>query len=143
MNTILLASIVALLWGITPIIHRMVLKHVTHYTVMFISAIVYFIFTMLYVYYNGYNDLMKDLHLYKSYIPYLVLASFMGMFLAYMLYYQALKYTDNVNIVNIITALYPLITLILAYFILNETLTSYHLLGFLFIIFGIVLLSMK
>jgi uncharacterized membrane protein len=143
MNTVLLASIVAFTWGITPIIHRMVLKHVSHYTVMFISAIVYGILTVLYVYFVGYNDVSKDLRINMRFIPYIFLTTFLGMFLANLLYYQAIKYTDNVNIVNIITALYPLIALVLAYFVLNETLTSYHLLGFFLIMSGIILLFIK
>ena len=80
---------------------------------------------------------MVFLHLLKLYIA---LYAFIGLFIANVLYYYAIKHTDNVAKITTITALYPLITLILSYYILYDDISPHNIIGILLIIMGLVFL---
>ncbi len=138
-SILLLSLFIALLSGISPLVIRVMSKTVSHHTVMAISAIVYFVSTMIYIYLFHYDTVLQDIQ-YTNYIFIIILTSFVGFFLASSMYFYALKHTDNVNYVVIITSLYPVVTLILSYYFLDEKLTWQGLLGFVFVIIGIVLL---
>ena len=56
-------------------------------------------------------------------------------------YFCALK-DGNINEVSLIMSCAPLITVILSYFIFNEIVTSYQILGAFFITLGLVLISL-
>jgi drug/metabolite transporter (DMT)-like permease len=139
-TTVLLSLVITILWGITPVVIRSMTKTISQHTVMFISAIVYFVATMIFVYTYEYNVVSIDISKHMDILFILVITSFVGFFLTNYMYLYAVKHTDNVNYVVITTSLYPVITLLLSYYFLDEKLTWQGLLGLAFIIIGILLL---
>lgn len=139
-TTVLLSLVIAILWGTTPVVIRAMTKTISQNTVMFISAIVYFVATMIFVYTYECNVVSIDISKHMDILFILVITSFVGFFLTNYMYLYAVKHTDNVNYVIIITSLYPVITLLLSYYFLDEKLTWQGLLGLAFIIIGILLL---
>ena len=58
------------------------------------------------------------------------------MYIANVLYLISLQKDVNINLMSIFTGLYPILTLIFAFFILQETLSYYTLIGILLILIG-------
>ena len=52
MNTIIIALIIALLWGISPVIYKLILNDISHHTVLTISGFTFFIATIIYAIIN-------------------------------------------------------------------------------------------
>jgi drug/metabolite transporter (DMT)-like permease len=140
MEVVWIALLVAIIWGSAQIVHRKVLPTISPQFVMLISAIVYLISVIVYVGIFGRKMVHDDFVNNSGYIPLLALTTFMGLFLANILYLYAIKHTTNINIVSVLSALYPVITLILAFFILKESLSWKGLFGFSLIIIGIVVM---
>jgi uncharacterized membrane protein len=141
MDPTLGAALVAVIWGVSPIVHRLVLKHVSGSFILLISAITYFIAVFAYVFIWKRQEVYGD---FKNggvvYVPLLALTTFLGFFLTNLIYLYAVKYAPNINIVVIITALYPVITLIIASLWLKEYLSVMGLIGFALIVCGVTLM---
>jgi len=142
MNTIILAFFVAIFWGISPVINKIILIDVSYHTIIFISGLTFFISSLFYCYIYK-KQISIDLEIHKNKIIYIVIVAFFSLFLANLFYYNAIKYTNNVAIITSITALYPLITLILSYLILNEKMSLFNLLGIILIVIGVLFLIIK
>jgi transporter family protein len=138
----IIAFIIAIIWGIIPIIHKLLLNDISYHTIIIFSAITFFIASLIYSYIY-YKDIYNDINKQNNKIIYIILCAFLGLFLANILYYNALKHTHNVSIVTTITALYPLITLLLSYFILYEKISIINFIGIILIMIGIILLMIK
>jgi drug/metabolite transporter (DMT)-like permease len=134
--------IVSFLWGIAAIIHKIFLKNISDITFMCMSGIFYFLILIFYIAYHNkiiQSDLKKmDANTYL----WIFLAVFFGLFISNALYFYVLKYNEP-SIVVAITFSCPLFTLLGAYFILNERIHTYGLLGVLSIVLGIVLVSLN
>ena len=134
--------IISFLWGIAAIIHKIFLKNISDITFMCMSGVIYFLILIFYIMYNNKiitNDLKKiDANTYL----WIFIAVFFGLFISNALYFYVLKYNEP-SIVVAITFSCPLFTLLGAYFILNEKIHSYGLLGILSIVFGIILISLN
>ena len=134
--------IVSFLWGTAAIIHKIFLKNISDITFMCMSGIFYFLILIFYIMYNNKiitNDLKKmDANTYL----WIFIAVFFGLFISNALYFYVLKRNEP-SVVVAITFSCPLFTLLGAYFILNEKIHSYGLLGILSIVFGIILISLN
>jgi len=141
MDPTLGAALVAVIWGVSPIVHRLVLKRVSGSFILLVSAITYFIAVFAYVFIWKRKEVYGD---FKNggivYVPLLALTTFLGFFLTNLIYLYAVKYSPNINIVVIITALYPVITLIIASLWLKEYLSVMGLIGFALIVCGVTLM---
>jgi drug/metabolite transporter (DMT)-like permease len=82
----------------------------------------------------------NDINTHKKHIPLLALISLLSVYIANVLYIYIISKGISINIISIIISLYPIITFIFAYFILNETMTINTLMGFLLIIMGLVII---
>lgn len=134
---LLLAGVIAIILGCSPIVHRYVLKkQVSQAFILFISAIVYFVVVMVYVMCFHREKVYRDLKNNRRFILILGLTTFVGLFLTNIMYLYVMHHTRNVNITSILMALYPIVTLILASFILKERLNLMQMLGFSLIIVG-------
>lgn len=138
----IIAFIIAIIWGINPIIHKLLLNDISYHTIIIFSGITFFIASLIYSYIY-YKDIYKDINKENNKIIYIIICAFLGLFLANILYYNALKYTNNVSIITTITALYPLVTLLLSYFILYEKISIINFIGIILIMIGIILLMIK
>jgi drug/metabolite transporter (DMT)-like permease len=136
------AVCVSFLWGIADIIHKIFLKNISDITFMCMSGVIYFLILVLYISYHNkiiQNDLKKiDANTYF----WIFISVFFGLFISNALYFYVLKYNDP-SIVVAITFSCPLFTLLGAYFILNERIHTYGLLGVLSIVLGIILVSLN
>ena len=146
MVNIVLAFIIALLWGVSPVVFRIILHDVPNSFVMLISSIVYIIGTMIYIFVFDYKNIMLSLTTKNKLIPIIILTTFFGFFLPNLLYFYVLKYGENVNITIAITSLYPIITLVTSYLLLNDEynhLSYQKLFGFLMIVCGVIVVLLK
>jgi transporter family protein len=138
----IIAFIIAIIWGIIPIIHKLLLNDISYHTIIIFSAITFFVASLIYSYIY-YKDIYNDINKQNNKIIYIIFCAFLGLFLANILYYNALKHTNNVSIITTITALYPLVTLLLSYFILYEKISIINFIGIILIMIGIILLCIK
>ena len=141
MEPIVGAAFVAILWGISPIVHKSAIQHVSGSFILLISAITYFLAVVAYIYFWKWKEVGKDFNMGGNiYIPLLVITALLGLFLTNVIYLYAVKHAPNINIVVIITSLYPVITLIIASLWLKESLSILGLLGLFLIVCGISVL---
>jgi len=131
---IISAFIIAFIWGLSPVLFRYIIKNqqIPVYIIIFIQAFVYFCSSVIYIYFHKYHSMHNDLYEHKNYIPYLIIISFFSVYIANILYIYALETHVNINIIILITSLYPVITIIFAYFILQERMTINTIIGFIF-----------
>ena len=141
-NYILLPFIVAFIWGFSPIIFKYIINKdkTPTYLILFIQAIVYLFACLTYIIFWKQDVIHEDIYKHAKWIPLMSITSLMSIFVAQLLFLYTLEKGLHVNIVNIITALYPVVTVIFAYIILNETLTYRQILGFIITMIGITLL---
>jgi len=133
------AFIVAIIWGITPIIYKSILNDLSYHTILIFSALTFFIASIFYTFIY-YKEISLDIKLYPHKLIYITLYAFIGLFISNILYHYAIKHTNNIAIIITITSIYPLITLILSYYILYEDISVRNIIGILLIIIGIVFL---
>jgi drug/metabolite transporter (DMT)-like permease len=135
--------LVNIIWGIEPLVNKFFLKHISISTLMLIISIFYLICVMIIAYKNK-NKLKTDLiklRNYKSLILLIALATILFMTANYG--YLYLVNNQKAAIVAILTAIYPIITLILGYKYFNETLTKYEFIGFMLVLLGIFFINYK
>jgi uncharacterized membrane protein len=138
------ALLISFFWGIIPIIYNILLKRLNNVTVMAITTTFYVILLMVLVFYNR-EIVMKDLNKIKNHeYLWIFIATFFGVFLGNYLYYYILK--QGSNEIAILTALMytcPIITLLGAYFFLNDKISQRSLIGILLIVTGVVCICLK
>jgi drug/metabolite transporter (DMT)-like permease len=135
--------LVNIIWGIEPLVNKFFLKNISISTLMLIISIFYLICVMIIAYKNK-NKLKTDLiklRNYKSLILLIALATILFMTANYG--YLYLVNNQKAAIVAILTAIYPIITLILGYKYFNETLTKYEFIGFMLVLLGIFFINYK
>lgn len=110
--------LIALLWGIRPVLQKKILNDISPETVMIIGGTLYFIFICIYAYFNKdkvFNELTKiDNQQQKI----LLLISIAGFF-ASVLYYNALSKESSAKVVTI-TSIWPIFAILFGTIILNE-----------------------
>lgn len=136
----IVAAVISILFGIAPIIHRHVTQHVSKGFIMLVSGVVYFISIIAYIFLFEQKAVVVDIKENKRYILLLAVTTFLSLFMANILYLYVMKHAKNVNIVVIIMAMYPAITLLLAIVFLKEKLTLLGCLGFFIILTGLAVL---
>ena len=139
-SPIFVAFIIALLFGTSPLIHRVATRSVPGYIILLVSSLTYLISVSIYVLIFHSKTLKTDMMKSKKWLVLLAATTFFGLFIANLLYMYVIKHTPNINITTTITALYPIITLLLATFLLKETLTPKGLVGFVFVCLGVVIM---
>lgn len=145
MSPIVIAFIIAIIWGVPPIIHRWLTtkKGVPVYIIILVSAIVYFIAALLYICcVQSATGMQKDLVKHREWLPLLALVTLVGLFVANQLYLHMVKSAANINLVITISALYPIVTMIFAIVFLQEHPTPIAFFGFLLVMVGITLMLM-
>ena len=134
--------IVSFFWGLLPVIHKHLLKNITGITIMFFSALFYFISICLFTLYNK-KIIIKDFKkiTINMYI-WLFIASVLCLFIANLIYYYILKKNNSSTISALIYSC-PIFTLLIAYFFLKEEIDMCGLLGIFFVILGIIFISLN
>jgi drug/metabolite transporter (DMT)-like permease len=137
MEIILLAIIIAIIWGINPVLQKKLLNELSFETVFVISGILYFFALMIYLIIN--RDKIEfekiDGNKMKIFIAIMLFTIF-----STILYFYLLKKDKSSNII-ILTSIYPLFTVIFANAILGEETSRKLLILMSFIILGVIFLK--
>ena len=136
----MIALFVALLWGISPVIHKHVLKNVAPKVIMTVGSIFYFLCMCLFVIYNWEflkNEVPK---LDQMSLLWIAIASIISAFIANVLYFYILKKHDSYVVSALIYAS-PVFTLLLAVMLLKEKVNAYGIGGVLLIVTGVILMA--
>jgi drug/metabolite transporter (DMT)-like permease len=138
----LYALFISILWGIIPIIYKVVLERLNNVTVMLINGVFYCILLVSLFLYNK-KVVMNDLNkITTNEYTWIFIATLFGGFIGNLLYYYILKKGEAA----VLTALMytaPVVTLIAAYFILKDKITPLAITGILLIVTGVVCICLK
>ena len=139
----LIPLFISFIWGIVPVIIKLYLNELSPEFILLSSSFVFFIGSFIYTYFFKYNEIIEGYNksTYKIIII-LIITFLLASVISNLLYLQYLKKNSS-NILAIIVGLAPAITVIAAYFLLNETLTSLQLFGTLLILIGLGLIIYK
>ena len=113
-----LGILIAILWGIRPVLQKKVLNDIGPETVMVIGGTLYFILICIYAYFNKdkvFNDLNKVTNEQKRVF---FMISLIG-FIASILYYNALSKESSSKVVTI-TSIWPIFAILFGVIVLNE-----------------------
>jgi len=134
---------VLLIFGLTPLLNKHTLKHISVETFILFSASITFLFITVFFLAFFQDKLRTDLvtlsknpHLYG----YIIVTTLLVFIVADYLYLYSIQKHDAHIIVPIIAS-YPLITFLYSYFFTKELITSLHTIGCVFVVTGIVLLN--
>jgi drug/metabolite transporter (DMT)-like permease len=136
---------IAFAWGIPPIVHRFLTKtcHIPMHVILLFSALTYIIAVCVMILYYHRSVIFHEVHHHRRWIPLMVCTSFLSMFIANVLYLHVVKHASNINIVTIITAMYPVVTVILSAVLLGEHLTPMGIVGFFLVLIGMSMMIYK
>jgi drug/metabolite transporter (DMT)-like permease len=130
--------------GIIPIIIKLYLTLIPYELIFILLEIICLIFTITYISLFKLNDIKEGyINLNSKIIIIIILISFFGTFLGKIFFIKTIKENDNISIFVIIMSLYPMVTIISSYFLLNERISNKQLLGYFLIIIGIYFLLYK
>jgi len=139
-NYILLALISGFMWGMAPVIHKVLLVKYQPITIMLLNSFTYAISMMLIVFFN-YKMFMKDVNKIKYEDILIIILSSIGILvIGNLIYYYVLREHDS-SLVSALIYSSPVFTLILAYIFLKERLSMYGYLGIFSILLGIIFIS--
>lgn len=147
-NVLVLAVFVAMLWGVVPVVHRYMFVHhePPYYLILMVSCTVYLISVMLWILMTrSVKTVMMDVRkLGWRNIAILASTSFFALFIANIMYLHVVKHTSQLALANVIFAMYPIVTLTLAWLILKEAVTWKFVVGFILVLIGVtVMLTSK
>lgn len=129
---------ISITWGIVPVIIKLYTEKLPSEFVFLISSLVFFIGAFIYTFFFKFDKIIEG---YKKsnvkIILILIITFFIASVISNLLYLKYLK-KNNVNIMSIIVGLAPAITIIAAYFLLNEKLNYIQLFGILLIFIGLI-----
>jgi len=137
---IFITLIGAFLFGIAPVLSKYLLQKYTRYTIMLLVSATYFSCLLLGLpFYNGHLKVdLNHLTMVDS-----LLFLFHGVFILFLgniTYYYVLK-DNSSSLVNALESSSPLITLILAYYLMNEKVEPIGIIGIVLIVLGIICIS--
>lgn len=137
---ILVALLIALIWGITPIMYKHLLDKYHPTSVLALVSIVFIICIFVMSCYN-YKEIANDFSKIDfNDICWVILVSLLGLFLANILQMTVLKDNDP-SIVSPIIYSCPLFTLLAVYLLFNATLNIHCLFGSFLIVLGVICIS--
>jgi drug/metabolite transporter (DMT)-like permease len=137
---IYVALFVAFLWGIHPILNKILLGKFNVPTVLVLSNFVYFLAVLVFIYLN-YSEITKDVKKINNQdILIIFTVSLVAGFLANLLYYYVLKSHES-SLVSALVFSSPIFTLIVAHFFMKEDLNGFGILGIILIVLGVICIA--
>ena len=128
-----LGILIAILWGIRPVLQKKILNEIGSETVMVIGGALYFVLICIYTYFNKdkvFNELNKINYEQKKIF---IMISLIG-FIASILYYNALSRESSTKVVTI-TSIWPIFAILFGVIILNEKFNPKLLIAVVVILF--------
>jgi drug/metabolite transporter (DMT)-like permease len=136
---LLLAVGISILWAITGIFTKICLGQISCETAVFLSGIIFGIFSVIIFLFKTdkiTTELYKMTHLLWLLFMFI---GFFGFFISYYVYYYLLKHHHSYK-VSALVSISPLFTLLFSFFLLEESITIYSLLGVALILSGIIVI---
>ena len=138
---ILVAFLIAIIWGLTPIMYKHLLDKYNPTSVLVFASLAYFICILVTGCCN-YQSILDDYNKIDfNDVCWVILVSVSGLFIANILQVTVLKDNDP-SIVSPIIYSCPLITLLAVYLLFNTTLNKECLFGSFLIVSGVLCISM-
>jgi drug/metabolite transporter (DMT)-like permease len=130
-------------YGFTPLLHKHILEHISAESHILFSAFVYFTFAVTASLIFFQDSVNKDFSIiFKK--PYLIGLIFLYaaalLFIGDYLYFKVL-HNNKAFLITAVLAAYPLITLAISYWFFEEKIELAHIVGSLFIVGGIILVT--
>lgn len=135
------ALFVAFLWGLTPVIHKHVLKTVSPTAILLVGGISYFVALMSYATYNWKKVYPQVQNMSLTNILLIAGATVIMSFIAKIIYLRLLK-DKECYVVTALTFSAPFFTTLLSMLLLKEKVTFMKLIGVMLIVFGVIVLSL-
>lgn len=140
MKEILLALTISFLWGIQPILYKILLEQISYKIIMILSGFVYFLCLLIFLLVN-YNDFRYEMrNITMSQINIIIFISIITIFFVNINYFSILMNNKSYVISGLVYSA-PLFTFIVSYLLLNEDIVYSNIIGLFFITFGIILLT--
>jgi drug/metabolite transporter (DMT)-like permease len=134
---------VNLIWGISPIFEKYLLRKINILSFIILGSGIQFIAALFLMLYYDNNLIIKDTEilLNDSNIIISIFLITILLFISKYVYLYIVNHDKSIALVAILTSLYPVLTLIFGYLYLNETITIEEFAGFILILFGILLVN--
>lgn len=141
-NAIFLALFVGFLWGLAPIVHKILLKNIDFKLFMVLSSLTFFTCTCLFAAYFWKDLLAEKKKLNFANVAWIVITAIVTGFIANLIYLFVLK--DNKSyVVSALIYCSPFFTLALSYlFLKNEKITYIGASGCILITLGVILIAL-
>ena len=133
MNIVIGGIILTIIWGLVPVLQKKVLtQEISSVSLMFITGTIYYILLFVYGVYHK-DTIVQDLQKINGHwdtISIIFILNFIGV----VIYYALLTSHPSSSVV-VITSIWPLFSLLFAYYLLNENITP-ELIFLLVVILG-------
>jgi len=140
MNHIVLALVIALLWGSQPVLHKQLVSKYDPATIMLFSSVIYVSLVLTLCFRNS-SRVGEDLgKLTRKDILILVGLPVVTIFFANIIYFHVLK-NHKTSVISAVIYSAPAFTLVIAYLFYKEKLSTSALLGIIAILAGLFLLA--
>ena len=144
MELIILSLFITFLWGFIPIFHKKLVNKISILSIILITSFFYFLFIFIYMITYHLNSVKKDLQIILEYKIFFILGLLiLFQIIANLIYFHIIQKGINVNVLASITAIQPIITIALTYFILKDDfykLSSLHIFAISLILIGIFII---
>lgn len=137
---ILIALVISLIWGASPLIHKHLLRKYSEITIIVISGFIYF--TCLLMLGIAYYDTIKTdcSNMSRFDLIWFTIIAFFAFFIANLLQTNILKENSSYIVTTLIYSC-PIFTLLLGYLLFDITIDSYGLTGIMLIMVGILFIA--
>lgn len=142
MKLVFLSLAIASIWGMTSILQKKFLASITPEAALIAMGATFFVLTLMLAWMRHEHAFSKDKNEWSLGIVALLVGSASLGYVAYYALFSLIKHYD-VHIVIALTYVTPLITLALAYFLLEEAIAWQAALGALLIVGGIVMITLS
>ncbi len=135
-----LAILISFLWGLSPVIHKKLLKKYAPSTLFILTGTIY-AFCMFFYFLTHRASLFRDISKMTGVdFAWLAGIAVIATFFANILYFYVLS-KEKSYIISALIYSSPVFTLLLAYFFTQNTMDYYGVLGVFFIILGVICIA--
>lgn len=142
MNLLLYSMIVALLWGISPILLKSVMNKIDIKLVFILNSLFFIIGVIGYTIYYWNDIKISSKMISVNDIFLLALAAIVFSFIGNVIYFNLLNNYDSYIVLALVSSS-PIFTLFISYVVYQENITTTTIVGILLVIIGIACLSYK
>jgi EamA domain-containing membrane protein RarD len=144
MELIILSIFITFLWGFIPIFHKKLVNKISVLSIILITSFFYFFFIFIYMITYHFKSVKQDFNIILEYKVFIILGLLiLFQIIANLIYFHIIQKGLNINVLASITAIQPIITIALTYFILKDDfkkLSYLHIIAITLILSGIFII---